>query len=101
LEIIETSQSWHSTTLRWVVPGRTASWERGRLAVVPSTPPPSRRKSSTACSGRTMSESPMISRTGLSIEEICSSDQPSNSMSSRLHFPTSPGQFSGSGATSL
>jgi hypothetical protein len=35
------------------------------------TPPPSRRKKSTMCSGRTMSESPMMSRVGAAIAPDC------------------------------
>src|SRR4029450_4289891 len=47
-----------------MVPGSTASWKRGRPALSPSTPPPSSRNVCEACSGRTMSGSPMITSGG-------------------------------------
>lgn len=63
-EIIETSQSARSTMVRCVVAGSTASRDAGSPALSPSTPPPTSRKISTACSGRTMSESPMMISVG-------------------------------------
>jgi hypothetical protein len=48
--IVESSHSDLSTRPRCVVPGSTASWECGSPALSPSTPPPSSRKVSTACS---------------------------------------------------
>jgi hypothetical protein len=54
-----------------LVPGRTASWARGRSPASPGTPPPSSRNSSTVCSGRTTSASPIISRVGTRNPAAC------------------------------
>ena len=55
------------------VPSRMASCEFGRPAgVSPKTPPPSSRNISTACSGRTRSESPMMRRVGALIARMAS-----------------------------
>ena len=63
--IIGISNSVRLASETWDVPGSTASCEFGNPAgVSPKTPPPRSRNISTACSGRTRSESPRIIRVG-------------------------------------
>src|SRR5215217_4489391 len=101
--IIGTSQSARSRIalpggMKCTVPGSTASWDFGRPARSPITPPSSNRKSSTACSRRMASESPTISRVGAAIPRMSSCDQAKGSMSSRFSLATSVGKSSGFGA---
>ena len=70
--IIASSQSARSMTPspggnKWVVPGSTASCDAGGPENSPMIPPPRRRNSSTACSSRTMSESPTTISVGAAI----------------------------------
>src|SRR5260221_4090280 len=96
--IIEANHSARSVSVTCVVPGSTASWERGRPTRSPTTPPPSRRNISTTCSGRTISESPMMSRVGALTEAMASRGQPRVARSRSTIFATSRCQFSGCGA---
>src|SRR5919107_1769783 len=101
--IIDCSQSARSKTplpagTKCVVPGSTASWDFGRPAKSPITPPPSSPNSSTACSRRMASESPTMSRVGAAIPPMSSAGQEKGSMSSRFILATSVGKSSGLGA---
>ena len=63
------------------------------------TSPPSRRNISTACSGWTMSESPMMSMVGAAIARTSSADHWGRSAFIWVTFSISLGQSPGLGAT--
>ncbi len=73
----------------WSLPGSTASRPRGTM-----------RTSSSACSGRTKSSSPIITRSGAFSERISGSGQPSKSRHMAVTLAISTCQFPGWGATS-
>ena len=73
-----------------VVPGSTASWDFGRPARSPITPPPSILNISTTWSSRTTSESPTMISTGTEIPRT-PSDQSKSVVSRSLSFHTDPG----------
>jgi hypothetical protein len=57
------------------VPGSTASYDAGIPSRSPTTPPPSSLNISTACSGRTPSESPTMIDVGAAMARMSSSGQ--------------------------
>src|SRR5690606_17097916 len=59
-----------------VVPGRTASWDAGTPSKSPFTSPPRSCRKRTACSNRTMSQSPTVMSVGAAMPRTASSDQP-------------------------
>src|ERR687883_2061975 len=75
-----------------------ANWCLGRPARSPMTPPPSSRKNSTMCSGRTISESPTMSSVGAVIARIASSGTSFALRSISVFLAKNVGKWSGSGA---
>lgn len=96
--MIERRRSARCTRVTCVVPGRTASCEFGSPTRSPTTPPPTRRNNSTECSGRMMSESPVIRSVGASSARIDSAGMSWTSRSICIFLAKSASNASGSGA---